>query len=346
MPRMSCDGLRVTLFRCRRGSRPGECSPASTGQTNNLTHPAVAQLCINFYYGASSRIGHEYETIFGTEVPPLAVALGIVVIKCCLDEYTQGKKKNVPFQADMYRTQYEGLVKSVDTVLASAVHGAKFLRARREWASSGLARVAEGPVVEEFCFQSCCLWLIEHAYPSLKVSIIPRGVGARLGYAQYLLPDRYLLSTPQIIDHICTTLGGRISEEVFFGAANVTTGAQDDLQGITNMAFEACANYGLNSVIGPVSYGGQKDSQEAYTKRRPVAELLLEKEVFTREDMLSMLGRRPFKGESERWLDENQRKSALPPLEKMPGPALDPAPSVANQAIRFQAPCPIYNASL
>lgn len=50
------------------------------GQTNNLTHPAVAQLCINFYYGASSRIGHEYETIFGTEVPPLAVALGIVVV--------------------------------------------------------------------------------------------------------------------------------------------------------------------------------------------------------------------------------------------------------------------------
>ncbi|KZP07295.1 hypothetical protein FIBSPDRAFT_939595 [Athelia psychrophila] len=125
----------------------------SNGQTNNLTHPAVAQLCINFYYGASSRIGHEYETIFGTEVPPLAVALRIVVIKCCLDEYTQGKKKNVPFQADTYRTQYEGLVKSVDTVLASAVHGAKFLRTRREWASSGLARVAEGPVVEEFCFQ-------------------------------------------------------------------------------------------------------------------------------------------------------------------------------------------------
>lgn len=67
-------------------------------------------------------------------------------------------------------------------------------------------------------------------------------------------------------DRICMTLGGRVSEEVFFGAANITTGAQDDLQKITKMAFEACANYGLNSVIGPVSYGGQKGSQEAYTK--------------------------------------------------------------------------------
>ncbi|KAF7985299.1 hypothetical protein HWV62_6465 [Athelia sp. TMB] len=215
-----------------------------------------------------------------------------------------------------------------------------------------------------------CGWFLEHADPLLKVSIIPRGVGA-LGYAQYLPPDRYLLSTPQMIDRICMTLGGRVSEEVFFGAANITTGAQDDLQKITKMAFEACANYGLNAVIGPVSYGGQKGSQESYTKPfsektselldfevrkmitdayertrdlltkhrgdvEKVAELLLEKEVITREDMISLLGKRPFKGKSDdmdKWLDENQRKSAPPPMEEMPGPGLDAEPSVATKPL-------------
>lgn len=110
-----------------------------------------------------------------------------------------------------------------------------------------------------------CGWFLEHADPLLKVSIIPRGVGA-LGYAQYLPPDRYLLSTPQMMDRICMTLGGRVSEEIFFGLENVTTGAQDDLQKITRLAFEACANYGMNEVIGPVSYGGSESRKESWQK--------------------------------------------------------------------------------
>lgn len=60
------------------------------------------------------------------------------------------------------------------------------------------------------------------------------------------------------------TLGGRVSEEIFFG--EITTGAQDDLQKITKIAFEICANYGMNSTIGPVSYGGQKGQQEQFQK--------------------------------------------------------------------------------
>ena len=127
-----------------------------------------------------------------------------------------------------------------------------------------------------------CGWFLEHADPLLKVSIIPRGVGA-LGYAQvcfldnkwnladmellqYLPPDRYLLSTPQMMDRICMTLGGRVSEEIFFGTENITTGAQDDLQKITRLAFEACANYGMNDIIGPVSYGGSQGTKENWTK--------------------------------------------------------------------------------
>jgi AFG3 family protein len=219
-----------------------------------------------------------------------------------------------------------------------------------------------------------CGWFLEHADPLLKVSIIPRGAGA-LGYAQYLPPDRYLLSTPQMVDRICMTLGGRVSEEIFFGLENITTGAQDDLQKITRMAFEACANYGMNDVIGPVSYGGDRATKENWTKPfsektaemldfevrkmittayertrvllthhredvEKVAKLLLEKEVITREDMISMLGKRPFVGRSDdmdRWLDENRgEKSAPPPLESPPPTEVDdpmPQPTPIAKAL-------------
>ncbi|KAI0050680.1 ATP-dependent metallopeptidase Hfl [Auriscalpium vulgare] len=209
-----------------------------------------------------------------------------------------------------------------------------------------------------------CGWYLEHADPLLKVSIIPRGVGA-LGYAQYLPPDRYLLSTPQMLDRICMTLGGRVSEEIFFGTGNITTGAQDDLQKITRMAFEACANYGMNTIIGPVSYGGREGARESWTKpfsertaemldsevrkmitdahRRTtdlltehradvekVAKLLLEKEVITRVDMIGLLGKRPFANrgdDMDKWLDENRgsERSAPPPLEQPP--VEDPTPT-------------------
>lgn len=77
-------------------------------------------------------------------------------------------------------------------------------------------------------------WYLEHADPLLKVSIIPRGIGA-LGYAQYLPKDQYLYSTLQLMDRMCMTLGGRVSEQIFFGT--ITTGAQDDLQKVTKMAY-------------------------------------------------------------------------------------------------------------
>lgn len=215
-----------------------------------------------------------------------------------------------------------------------------------------------------------CGWFLEHADPLLKVSIIPRGAGA-LGYAQYLPADRYLLSTPQMLDRICMTLGGRVSEEIFFGAENITTGAQDDLQKITKMAFEACANYGMNGVIGPVSYGGDRATKESWTKPfsektaemldsevrkmitdayqrtkqlltehredvEKVAQLLLKKEVITREDMIELLGKRPFANRADdmdKWLDQNAGKSAPPPLEQLPPSSGnnvdDPTPSPA-----------------
>ncbi|EMD42006.1 hypothetical protein CERSUDRAFT_42911 [Gelatoporia subvermispora B] len=214
-----------------------------------------------------------------------------------------------------------------------------------------------------------CGWFLEHADPLLKVSIIPRGVGA-LGYAQYLPPDRYLLSTPQMLDRICMTLGGRVSEEIFFGPENITTGAQDDLQKITQIAFEAVANYGMNDIVGPVSYGGAKATDERWNKPfsektaemldqevrkmivtahqrttdlltkhkgdvEMVAQRLLTKEVLTREDMIEMLGHRPFanrRDDMDKWLDENRKRgesSAPPPLEDL-GPAEAPAPAATR----------------
>ncbi|KAH9004325.1 ATP-dependent metallopeptidase Hfl [Lactarius hatsudake] len=224
-----------------------------------------------------------------------------------------------------------------------------------------------------------CGWFLEHADPLLKVSIIPRGVGA-LGYAQYLPPDRYLLSTPQMLDRICMTLGGRVSEEIFFGTENITTGAQDDLQKITRMAFEACANYGMNTIIGPVSYGGREGARESWTKPfsertaemldfevrkmittahtrttqlltdhredvEKVAKLLLVKEVITREDMINLLGKRPFVGRTDdmdKWLDDNRgsERSAPPPLESPIDPESTPVPTpgVASSSLESRAP--------
>jgi AFG3 family protein len=89
-----------------------------------------------------------------------------------------------------------------------------------------------------------CGWFLEHADPLLKVSIIPRGVGA-LGYAQYLPKERFLFTTEQLQDRMCMTLGGRCSEEIFFG--RITTGAQDDLQKITKMALRSAPSRTVDS---------------------------------------------------------------------------------------------------
>ncbi|KAJ9479785.1 Mitochondrial respiratory chain complexes assembly protein YTA12 [Pseudozyma hubeiensis] len=205
-----------------------------------------------------------------------------------------------------------------------------------------------------------CGWFLEHADPLLKVSIIPRGVGA-LGYAQYLPKERYLFSTEQLLDRMCMTLGGRVSEEIFF--TTITTGAQDDLSKITRMAFEICASYGMNKELGPISYRTEQESMhKPYSERtgemldfevrkmvseahkrttqllsdhradvEKVAKLLLEKEVITREDMRNLLGPRPFShaDEADQYLDKKgrlKRKGEVsappPPPEEMPSPGL------------------------
>lgn len=172
-------------------------------------------------------------------------------------------------------------------------------------------------------------WFLEHADPLLKVSIIPRGVAA-LGYAQYLPKDQYLFSQQQLLDRMCMTLAGRVAEELVFHGT-ITTGAQDDLQKVTKLAYAQITRYGMDPVIGPLSFTeDSQQSPEALTgkpyseataqtidtqaralvegalqrtrqllKERErelhlVAEKLLEREVLQREDMIGLLGPRPF----------------------------------------------------
>jgi AFG3 family protein len=93
-------------------------------------------------------------------------------------------------------------------------------------------------------------WFMEHADPLLKVSIIPRGKG--LGYAQYLPKEQYLYTTEQLFDRMCMTLGGRVSEQVFFG--RITTGAQDDLRKVTQSAYAQIVQFGMNEKVGNLSF--------------------------------------------------------------------------------------------
>ncbi|KAI8994879.1 peptidase family M41-domain-containing protein [Pilobolus umbonatus] len=185
-------------------------------------------------------------------------------------------------------------------------------------------------------------WYLKYADPLLKVSVIPRG-SAALGYAQYLPKDQYLYSKNQLLDRMCMTLGGRVSEQIFFDS--VTTGAHDDLQKVTKIAYAQVTTYGMNDKVGPLSFSDPQNEQQfqkpfseatgtlidtearklitdAYQRTldlltekkgdiEKVAKLLLEKEVLTREDMETLLGKRPF--EEFTVYDEYVRKKTSSP---------------------------------
>ena len=170
-----------------------------------------------------------------------------------------------------------------------------------------------------------CGWYLEHAYPLLKVTIVPRGTAA-LGYAQYTPKEQYLYNTDQLNDQICMTLGGRVSEEIFFH--KISTGAQNDLQQITRTAYAMVTVYGMNDKVGNISfYDPQQETaftkpysdetarliddevrkliDEAYERTKQLltekkddveklANALLEKEVLFQSDVEALIGKRPF----------------------------------------------------
>ena len=170
-----------------------------------------------------------------------------------------------------------------------------------------------------------CGWFLEHAYPLLKVTIVPRGTAA-LGYAQYTPTEQYLYNTDQLNDQICMTLGGRAAEQVFFG--KISTGAANDLQQITRIAYSMVTAYGMNEHVGNVSFydptqentftkpyseetgkmideevrsiinsAYQRTIQLLQEKKHEVevlAKELLSKEVLHKSDVELLIGKRPF----------------------------------------------------
>ncbi|KAL0943992.1 ATP-dependent metallopeptidase HflB [Colletotrichum truncatum] len=203
-----------------------------------------------------------------------------------------------------------------------------------------------------------CGWYFEHADPLLKVSIIPRGQGA-LGYAQYLPSgDAYLMTVQQLMDRMAMTLGGRISEELHF--PTVTTGASDDFRKVTQMARKMVTQWGMSEKVGPLHFDDDPNTlqkpfaeataqaidaevhrivEEAYKQCRDlltekkhevgiVAEELLKKEMLTRDDLVRLLGPRPFGDhqEFEKYFGGQGQKSAPPPFptEETDGPPEQP----------------------
>lgn len=168
-----------------------------------------------------------------------------------------------------------------------------------------------------------CGWFLEHASPLVKVTIVPRGIGT-LGYAQYLPKEEYITRTEQLLDRMCMTFGGRAAEKLIFG--KVSTGAQNDLDQVTKMAYSMITIFGMNEKVGQVSFHAlsQDQFQRPYSddtatliddevrnlvesqyqraqdllrERKEELEILahqlLEKEVLVKSDVERLIGLRP-----------------------------------------------------
>jgi cell division protease FtsH len=172
-------------------------------------------------------------------------------------------------------------------------------------------------------------WLLEHAHPLVKVTIIPRG--RALGAAWYLPEERQITTTEQMLDEMCATLGGRASEQLTF--KKISTGALNDLERVTKQAFAMISYFGMSEKIGNLSYYDSSGQQE-YSFNKPysektaeaidgeikalidtqykrakeilsknkkgleeLAKILLEKEVIFSDDLEKIFGKRPWVSE-------------------------------------------------
>ena len=179
-------------------------------------------------------------------------------------------------------------------------------------------------------------WLLEYAAPLVKVTIVPRGQS--LGAAWYLPEERMIVRTEQMLDEMCATLGGRAAEKVIFD--KISTGALSDLEKVTRQAKAMVTVYGLNDKLGNITYydsTGQTDYnfskpyseetaqtidkeiskiienqydracqlvKENKEKLTELANRLLEKEVIFKDDLVSILGERPFDKQTETTTEE------------------------------------------
>ena len=175
-------------------------------------------------------------------------------------------------------------------------------------------------------------WLLEHAAPLVKVTIVPRGQS--LGAAWYLPEERQIVRTEQMLDEMCAALGGRAAEKIVFN--KISTGALSDLEKVTRQAKAMVSIYGLNETLGNITYydsSGQTDYnfskpyseqtaqvidkeiskiiekqysraisllKKSKDKLKQLADRLLEKEVIFKDDLENILGKRPYKTNNDK----------------------------------------------
>ena len=202
-----------------------------------------------------------------------------------------------------------------------------------------------------------CGWFFKYADPLLKVSIIPRGQGA-LGYAQYLPGDVHLMTASQLMDRMAMALGGRVSEELHFDT--VTSGASDDFNKVTRMATAMVTKWGMSSKMGYVYFDDSsqetrfqkpfsehtameidaevrrivdealKQCRDLLSEKKKevglIAEELLSKEVLGRDDMVRLLGKRPFADNKEFAKYFGEGESAPPAPSSVEGDPPPPPP--------------------
>ncbi|MCL7763245.1 ATP-dependent zinc metalloprotease FtsH [Polaribacter sp. Z014] len=186
-------------------------------------------------------------------------------------------------------------------------------------------------------------WMLEHAAPLVKVTIVPRGQS--LGAAWYLPAERMIVQTEQMLDEMCATMGGRAAEKVMFN--KISTGALSDLEKVTKQAKAMVTVYGLNEAVGNVTYYDSSGNdgfvkpyseetgktidqeiskiieaqyvraiqilEENKDKLTILAELLLEKEVIFKDDLEKIFGKRPFEEALE--VEIVDEKEAISPVK-------------------------------
>ena len=193
-------------------------------------------------------------------------------------------------------------------------------------------------------------WMLEHAAPLVKVTIVPRGQS--LGAAWYLPAERLIVQTEQMLDEMCATLGGRAAEKVIFN--KISTGALSDLEKVTKQARAMVTVYGLNEKVGNITYydsSGNDSFVKPYSddtaktidteissmieaqyaraidlldnnkeKLTILAKLLLEKEVIFKDDLEKVFGKRPFDEVEEKVVEkveeEIEEEVKVSPVEK------------------------------
>ncbi|KAG8197552.1 hypothetical protein JTE90_007288 [Oedothorax gibbosus] len=121
------------------------------------------------------------------------------------------------------------------------------------------------------CGHALVGWLLKYTDALLKVSIVPRTTNV-LGFAQYLPTDQKLYSSEELFERMCMALGGRVAESIVFN--RVSTGAEDDLKKVTKMAYAQIKQYGMDEVIGPLSFPTDEETESNFVGKKPYSKRL------------------------------------------------------------------------